>query len=104
MLEYARWQMSATIGGVHVSASSITEEHRDETLKVWRGMQARNITIVERSDALPLPRWKVRVPTIRGYEIMEFQASSKKMLKQKLSDNRLKLEPWQVMTAKIEQA
>jgi hypothetical protein len=103
MLEYAKWQLSATIGNVSVSAFSISEQHRDKTLKVWRGMRAKNIVVVERPDALALPVWKVRVSRSGSYQDIEIAASSEKIALSKIaSDKKLKLKQWQVLTAKIE--
>lgn len=106
-MQYVRYELSATIGGVRVSASSISDEHRDKTLKVWRGMRAKNITVTEHLDAQPLPRWRIRIPThsYRGYLDIEISASSKEIAMSKIeADKKLKLKPWQIITAKVELA
>lgn len=98
--QYVRWQLSATINGVHVSAASITDEHKEKTLKVWQKMRAKNVTVVERPDASPLPTWRVRLPP--HHIPMELHASSKERVKELLAANK-KLKQWQILMANIEQ-
>lgn len=98
---YARWELYATIGNVQVSALCITDEHKEKTLKIWKGMRAKNVLVVARSNVPALPVWRVRAPSSRCHVDVEVAASSKQLVEQHL-DKKLKLKKWQIFAANIE--
>lgn len=98
--KYVRYELSAHIGGIRVSARSITNEHKEKTLAHWRKMRAKDIHVVEH-EAPALPTWKVEVPTRRYPHHFTMQASSAAVVKSRLEQQKYK--PWQVLMAKIEE-